>query len=294
MSNNVAQLKMLGCLDSPEMANSCKQALDISQEKASELGLSAVEAINRGYYINSAGYKVDWSEAVNRARSMKQSIPPDATVEITSPLLHLPETRVQVCNDTTLHASFRLVQDGHRTLALNFANGVRPGGGFLSGAKAQEEVLCRSSALYCTLVDDPMYEYHQRRQRPDSSDWVIYSPDVPVFRTDSGAVLDDPWNLSFLTSAAPYAPYIGQPESGDLLEKRIHRILEVASAYGYETLLLGAWGCGAFANDPYRTALDFRKALEGDFAGHFEDVVFAIADWSPERRFLRHFSYVFS
>lgn len=120
------------------------------------------------------------------------------------------------------------------------------------------------------------------------------APDVPVFRTDSGRALDEPWNLSFLTSAAPFAPEIGQPESANLLQKRIHRILEVASAYGYESLVLGAWGCGAFANDPYRTAIDFRKALDGDFAGHFADVVFAITDWSPERRFLRQFAYVFS
>ncbi|NLC71025.1 MAG: TIGR02452 family protein, partial [Desulfuromonadaceae bacterium] len=158
----------------------------------------------------------------------------------------------------------------------------------------QEEVLCRSSALYCTLADDPMYDYHRRRSQPDSSDWVIYSPDVPVFRTDDGAELDRPWLLSFLTSAAPYAPAIGQPESGDLLRKRMHRVLAVASAYGYGALVLGAWGCGAFANDPYRTAIDFRKALEADFRGHFTDVVFAVTDWSPERKFLGPFRDVFS
>lgn len=284
---------MLGCLDSPEMAVSCRQDLNIHLERAAELGLSAVEATNRGYYFNSAGDKIDWHEAVSCARSLKQSIPPDVALNIAKRTL-LPETRVQVSNNTTLQAGFRLVQDGHRAIALNFANGFYPGGGFLSGACAQEEVLCRSSALYFTLVDDPMYEYHQSRQRPDSSDWVIYSPDVPVFRTDSGNPLDKPWNLSFLSSAAPYAPKIGQPESSNLLQKRIHRILEVATAYGYEVLVLGAWGCGAFGNDPYRTALDFRNALEGDFAGYFADVVFAVADWSPERRFLGPFSFVFS
>jgi len=55
-----------------------------------------------------------------------------------------------------------------------------------------------------------------------------------------------------------------------------------------------AWGCGVFANDPRQTALDFRHALEGDFAGAFARVVFAIADWSDVRRFLRPFSQVFS
>ena len=56
----------------------------------------------------------------------------------------------------------------------------------------------------------------------------------------------------------------------------------------------GAWGCGAFENDPNRTATDFRLALEGEFSESFSDVVFAIADWSSERRFLGPFRDVFA
>jgi len=78
------------------------------------------------------------------------------------------------------------------------------------------------------------------------------------------------------------------------LEKRIHRILEVASAYDYDTFVLGAYGCGAFGNDPYPAARDFRNALEGDFAGHFSELVFAVTDWSVERKFLGPFAAVFS
>ena len=58
----------------------------------------------------------------------------------------------------------------------------------------------------------------------------------------------------------------GQPLAGDLLEKRIHRVLAVARACGHDTLVLGAWGCGAFKNDVARTARDFRHALETEFA----------------------------
>ena len=76
--------------------------------------------------------------------------------------------------------------------------------------------------------------------------------------------------------------------------KGIRRILSIAKAFGYSTLVLGAWGCGAFGNDPCRTALDFRKALENEFRGAFSDVVFAITDWSPERRFLGPFRDVFA
>lgn len=197
-------------------------------------------------------------------------------------------------NKTTLGASHRLVQSGLRLLALNFANGIHPGGGFLEGARAQEERLCRSSALYLTLVDDPMYAAHRKRQLPDSTDWAIYSPDVPVFRKDDGTELPRPWLLSFITCAAPDAPMIGQPQSGDLLQKRIHRVLGIARSYGYSALVLGAWGCGAFQNDPHRIAVDFRDALENDFSGAFSEIVFAITDWSPERKFLGPFRDVFS
>jgi uncharacterized protein (TIGR02452 family) len=147
--------------------------------------------------------------------------------------------------------------------------------------------------LFQTLVDDPMYDEHRRRPRPDSTDWVIYSPDVPVFRSDEGTELELPWQLSFITCAAPYAPDIGQPEAGNLLQQRIGRVLAIARAYGHRALVLGAWGCGAFANDPSRAAVDFRSALEGEFDGAFSDIVFAITDWSPERKFLGPFHRVF-
>jgi uncharacterized protein (TIGR02452 family) len=267
--------------------------LNIPRDVAATLGRSAVQAARQGHYLTEAGRRVDWRNAVETACATKVSIAPHAELPRREHVAY-PETRVQVSNETTLGAALRLVESGLKPLALNFANGITPGGGFLGGARAQEETLCRSSALYHTLVEDPMYEAHRQRPRPDATDWAIYSPDVPVFRKDDGSVLEDYWLLSFLTCAAPYAPTIGQPEAGDLLQKRIHRILAIAQSHCYAALVLGAWGCGAFANDPQRTAVDFRQALETDFMGAFSDIVFAITDWSPERRFLGPFRSVFS
>jgi uncharacterized protein (TIGR02452 family) len=82
----------------------------------------------------------------------------------------------------------------------------------------------------------------------------------------------------FITCAAPVATRIGQTESAALLKQRIHRVLAVARAYGYTTLVLGAWGCGAFGNNPEQTAQDFRAALADDYAGAFQEVIFAISD----------------
>ena len=287
------QLTILACLDNDEIAATRKRELSISRHVAEALGQSAVEASDRGCYVAESGEEIVWKTAVELAKRAKLSIRPE---------LNLPRgagsyfnrTIVQVSNETTLGAGKRLVDRGLRPLALNFANGVNPGGGFLEGARAQEEVLCRSSALYATILGDPMYDSHRRRPRPDSTDWAILSPDVPVFREDNGRTLEHPWLLSFITCAAPYAPGVGQPEAGDLLQCRIKRVLEIARAYDYVTVVLGAWGCGAFENDPTRTAKDFRLALEGDFRGAFSEVVFAITDWSADRRFLGPFRDVFA
>jgi uncharacterized protein (TIGR02452 family) len=235
MSEQGSALSILPCLDSVEMSEARRRDLDIPRNVAAALGRSAVEAAGNGHYFNRAGKKVDWSSFVNAACSSKRSLAPEVPLPMPQ-RTPVPETRVQVTNETTLGASFRLVESGLRPVALNFANGIHPGGGFLSGARAQEEVLCRSSALYQTLVNAPMYQEHRKRERPDSTDWAICSPDVPVFRKDDGTEIDHPWLLSFITCAAPYAPAIGQPESGDLLQKRIHRVLSIAKASGYSVL----------------------------------------------------------
>lgn len=287
------RFNVLPCWDSVDLAASRQRAATLPRRVASALGRSAVTAAGQGYYVDETGVQVDWRDSVAAACAAKRSLPPDAPLPaVEHPLF--AETHLQVRNETTLQASFRWVEQGLRPLALNFANGKNPGGGFRCGALAQEEALCRSSALYPTLVGDPMYAAHRAEPRPESTDWAIYSPDVPVFRQDDGTALPQPWLLSILTCAAPFAPFIGQPAAGDLLQQRIWRVLAIAHAFQHAVLVLGAWGCGAFKNDPPRTARDFRQALETDFRGAFSHVVFAIADESPDRRFLGPFREVFA
>jgi uncharacterized protein (TIGR02452 family) len=285
-------LRFEAAVDSPDHAETRRRELDLPRDEAQALGLSALEAARTGRYITADGRTVDWQAAIRRAVAAKKSIPPDAPLPNPRPG-RFAETRVVVTNETTMGAAARLTEAGGRPLSLNFANGVEPGGGFLRGARAQEEALCRSSALYLTLDGDPMYAAHRQDTPYESSDWAILSPDVPVFRRDDGTPLPEPWTTSFITSAAPYAPRVGQPRSADLMQRRIERLLAIAHAHNFDTLILGAWGCGAFANDPTRTARDFRTSLETTFESAFHQVTFAIADWSPDRRFLGPFRNVF-
>lgn len=293
MESECGAITVLPCLDSEDMAQSRKSELDIPRNRAAALGHSAVKAAKQGFYLYNDCKVINWSQQVNAARTAKVSIQPDIELPMVGTQSFI-QTQIQITNETTLGASRRLIRNGLRPLALNFANGLEPGGGFLSGARAQEETLCRSSSLYETLLGDQMYAKRRKRPLPDSTDWVIYSPEVPVFRADDGTELEEPWLLDIVTCAAPYAPRVGQPDSGNLLQKRILRVLKVAQFYGYSSLILGAWGCGAFENDVDRTAKDFRSALENEFDKAFEHVVFAIADWSSNRKFLGPFRDVFA
>lgn len=288
----VATLRILPSVDGDAAAREVRRALDLPREEAAALGFSALHASREGRYPNVRGESVEIRPWVEAAVAARLSLPPDAPLPPRRSE-RFQEMTVGVANETTMCAGRRQSAAGHPTLALNFANGVHPGGGFLAGARAQEEVLCRSSALYVTLEGDAMYEAHRRRPDQASSDWAILSPHVPFFRTDDGTPLDAPWLLSILTCAAPVADDAGGL-AAELLRQRIARVLAIAEAYACEALVLGAWGCGAFGNDPARTAHDFRDALSGPFLGAFKHVVFAIADWSPERRFLGPFRDAFA
>lgn len=278
-------------IDSDEHAEERRRELDIDRSIARRLGTEAVRFIEQGWYPSPDGRRVAWADVVERARKAAITIPPDAQLP-DGPASSCGTTLIEIANETALAAGRRLVEEGQRPLILNMANGIRPGGGFLSGARAQEESLCRSSALYATLLGDPMYAAHSGRPVPDSTDWAILSPEVPVFRDDLGRNLEQPWSVAFITCAAPYAPTVGEPAAGDVLERRIGRLLDIARAHGFTSLVLGAWGCGAFGNDPVRTAHSFHDHLHRR-PDAFEHIVFGITDWSPERRLLNPFAAAF-
>lgn len=275
-----------------------KDPREIGRDVAAKQGAEAVAISERGWYVAPSGATVQIGEAVARARAGTRSHPPD--VAIARPRPGSRAGRVSVVHESTLAAARRLHAAGLVPIALNFASARHPGGGFLSGARAQEESLCRASALYVCLRGQPMYGYHGQLHDALYTSWVIYSPEVPVFRGDDGALLAAPWPCSFVTAPAPNAKALRERapqrlgEVGPALGERIERVLAVAAAAGHPSVVLGAWGCGAFGGDAEDVARRFAEALAGPFRGVFEAVVFAVLDSSPERRFIGPFERRFS
>lgn len=180
--------------------------------------------------------------------------------------------------------SFEAARELDHPLVMNFANSVTPGGGFLYGARAQEEALCRASTLYASIRSEPameMYRYNRRNPSPVDSDYMLLSPNVCVFRGTDGELLEQPYSVSVFTIPAPnkrgLARMASQEELDQVMTDRLRKFLLATARYGYRDLVLGAWGCGAFGHDTATVAGYFYNLFfEEDLAEYFDTVVFAI------------------
>ena len=202
------------------------------------------------------------------------------------------QTTFETTGESTLAAARRLVRSneyGH-VAALNFASARNPGGKFLGGNLAQEESLACSSALYLSISrETEYYAANNATKNGYYTDHLIFSPHVPVFRDDDFQLLSEPYLLSFITAPAVNAGIVHDRERNaddriaDAMRRRIAIVLNAAAVNGVDCLVLGAWGCGVFKNDPETSATLFADALvhPGPFAGAFRHVCFAILTRDP-------------
>ncbi len=171
-----------------------------------------------------------------------------------------------------------------KVLVLNFANAYCPGGGFLYGAVAQEEAICRCSSLYTSISSDKalkMFKYNQAHVSPEGSDYMLLSPNVSVFRDCECNLLDESYDVSIITAAAPNlydeAYELKNPQLGKVMRRKIKNIIAVAAQNSYDTLVLGAWGCGAFGHNARDMAEYFYDVLVNqNYKRLFEKIVFSI------------------
>ncbi|AJD93042.1 hypothetical protein JMA_37240 (plasmid) [Jeotgalibacillus malaysiensis] len=258
----------------------------MNRQTYAQWGQEALDIIQRGTYTAPSGKEVNIKEAVESSViSSKLYTPKEVTRidEQMTPVREQKETVFEVTGETTLEASKRLINEGHKVVCLNFASAKHPGGGFLSGARAQEETLARSSGLYPTIAQmKEMYDFN-RKKWGFYSDYMVYSPDVPVFREDGGAFEETPYLVSMITSPAVNASVVmkGNPSQRNVISQkmraRIRKVLAVARANQYDVIVLGAFGCGVFGNSSTEVARLFQEALEDErYKGHFKKVVFAI------------------
>jgi uncharacterized protein (TIGR02452 family) len=272
------------------MSKNRNQRANIAQE--------TIEILNQGFYQNQQQETINIQENLQAAIKNSIHYSENDFSKVFSQLRkkqvkenqNQVEIKFEINNETTLNAANRLVnqQGFDKVLCLNFASAKNPGGGFLNGSQAQEESLARATGLYpCIAQMTQMYEENRYYCSCLYLDDMIYSPQVPVIRDDDDKLLDKPFLVSILTVPAVNAGAVrknGKKQEINKIEstmlQRTEKLLSVAAVNDYKVLVLGAWGCGVFKNNPDDVARYFHYHLleNPKFSGLFEKVVFAVLD----------------
>lgn len=264
-----------------------------------------LKIIKQGYYepVSSKGSeetaKITIKEDIELSVMGSKLITPDEGAKIlerfgSAEKCGQPETRVE--NISTVEAIHILTSEQKTDIGvLNFASAKNPGGGFLNGAKAQEESLTVSSTLYPTLT---AHEEYYRENRANSSmmylDYAIYSPDVVIFRDSSFRLAKAPAKASVLTLPAVNMGQVllkgeNAEEAKKVMRRRMKLALSIFAEEGAKHLVLGAYGCGVFRNDPADIAKWWKELLEDGMGQYFDTVFHAVLDSSKDGRCIKAF-----
>ncbi|KAL8869735.1 MAG: hypothetical protein Q9174_004048 [Haloplaca sp. 1 TL-2023] len=239
-------------------------------------------------------------KALPNAQAFGELLKPDTLIPARrSACPELRKTPIRVLNMDTLDAamtsgSLTSSSLAHSTsppvLVLNMANAKHPGGGWTSGAIAQEEALCYRSSLPISL---------KRRFYPMSERSAIYSSRVVVIRenlANGHQMLDltrprDLPLVSVVSMAAlrdpPVQRSLGNGDEiyvhasdRDTMKAKIRMVLRIATAKHHRKLVLGALGCGAFGNPKNENVRIWKEVFaEPEFnGGWWEGVIFAVMD----------------
>lgn len=207
---------------------------------------------------------------------------------------------VEVTMEKSFQAAMRLNSENpsKKLAVMNFANAFNSGGGVMHGSRAQEESLCRTSTLYPVIARPEMwntfYAYHRELNNYKATDALIYSENIVICKTEDDIprrMPESDWvKTDVITIAAPQLTmnqctnggvFVSDAELFAIHVKRAIHMLTVAASRKADILVLGAFGCGAFNNNPYIVANAYKVALE-QFDKAFEKVVFAVFCTSDE------------
>ena len=270
-----------------EMRAKCAKIFEDTYEKCqtiSTLRQSIEESIkNTELYVE--GYTYNISKTQIKSKEYNIIISPERTLE-------------------SIYKHYFPNKEKRKIGVLNFASAKHPGGGVVNGAMAQEESICRASTLYPCLntefLKENYYSYHQAEKK-DYSDRIIYIPNVIVFKTDNDVfskLLDEKdWYYIDIISCAAHnqkAYKVDYEKLKIINYNRIKAIIQSAMENNVDDLILGAFGCGAFGNDPQLVSKMFKKVLiDEKYYQYFTNVHFAIFTMPHETKNINEFNNTF-
>lgn len=262
-------------------------------EHLKQIAEETQKIVQQGFYLNSKQelVKLDSKRIATNSYFLTSDI-----FDLSLSLQHDKfETKISITNESTTTAAYRLYDEQKDVGVLNFASYKVPGGYWLGGAEAQEEHLTKCSDLVLCLNNCPeFYKQHMDQNHLGMAlDIAIQSPQVSFFRNPDYSLKDSVTPLFVLTVAAPDLRnyFIDDQLNSELLstipkflgltyeqilENRLRFILNCF--LGSSVIVLGAFGCGVFRNDPKLVASIFHRLLNTEFKNQFKEVVFAVLD----------------
>ena len=169
--------------------------INLIEKNLVNIAEETISICNDGWYKNSKGESVNVSLAIKNSQEETFSLAPGMVFPNSVFVDKQLKTKFHILDMETLRAARQFSKED--VCVLNFASAKKPGGNFLSGAIGQEENICRCSGLYSCISKSPMYCYDLMTKDGTYSDYMIYSPDVPVFRDGSYNLLEEPYFCSF-------------------------------------------------------------------------------------------------
>lgn len=273
-----------------------------NRERRKLIAQDTLKILKQGFYQTPAGERIDIGSKQKYAETGTKLYSPKLSDELLEQRIAQPnsiETKFLVKHATTLDAVRGMIEEGKTNVAcLNFASAKNPGGGFLGGSQAQEESIARSTGLHnCQMIGWEYYEVNRNTKSCIYTDYMIYSPNVPILKNEEGVNLNRLNLVSIITAPAVNFGVVENrepekvPQVKGIMKRRIAKVLAIALEHGHQHIVLGAWGCGVFQNDPNDVARWFKDVIEEQFKNEFLEIVFAV--FSKNEKFIRAFQNEF-
>ncbi|WOF98569.1 TIGR02452 family protein [Segatella copri] len=265
------------------MINDRRQLADVYQQ--------TIDIVLEGHYTSENGEEVKLLDNTKMLRGSRFYTKPLDASNI--PTLAEGSTKIIVKNDDSIHCGHQLQQEGYNPVILNLASRRNPGGGVKNGSRAQEESLFRSTNLFLSMYRYAEYaeDYGLKKSKFQYPMPVrfggIYVPYATVFRAgakDDFALLDTPYYMSFVAVAAINHPDLDRDgniceEDAALTKNKMRTMLRIGLLNGHDSIVLGAFGCGAFHNPPKHIARLFHEVIdEKEFKDKYKLIAFAILE----------------
>ena len=255
------------------------------REQRKKIAQETLKILQQGFYVAPSGKRIDISAAQKHSENTSRLINPEYGKTLVSKLPQADGNSAScaVINASTVTVIINESKSKESIAALNFASAKNPGGGFTNGAIAQEEALCYASGLYNTQLKHMDYYRHNRECGTTLyTDYAIYSHDVVFFRDADNRLLEEPVTCSVLTLPAVNRGHLRNKEhnrADEIMKNRMRLSLVLFASNQAKHIILGAYGCGVFKNNPSDVARWWKELLnEEGYSAHFTKITFAVMD----------------